>query len=781
MLRVVWMRPRVALGLTLLLLVQPGIASATDEVLTALPHTSSTEPSATAAVTSLTQAATTQPKDVSASTSVETDVLAASEVAAAASPDTLSDVVSSSMEVDISTSVATDASSSSSSPSPKHDATVIIDEESSVSSVSGELASPSPTASVSYSVTSSQATVSSSDITANFDDLGMSVVANIDNDLAASVAAAVATAALDTNKSDDKGGRCPSRLMDASLCPDDISDQCSGDEDCSGQSKCCSTGCAKVCVLPMQSACELQRENTIRRGRALGLSDNEIMAHSCDVQGDFVQIQCDEINCYCLDQHTGYEQPGTRARSIELVNCDAPARCSGYQCRMLCPYGFELDKEGCPLCECRDPCRGVQCPGGHTCSIEEASCAAEPCPPMPTCKKPRSLSNLCPLGEPLMLDDREQRPFLCGEDPGKPECPPLYKCNVAKGNDYGVCCAAVDELEKPGQCPMEGDTTQGLLGEEGMRCGASCLHDLQCPSTQKCCISSICGQHCVQPINLTACLQQRMIAELLVVTEREGKGYVPQCRKEDAMFEARQCSRNGLICWCVDPEGNKLARTLGAAHEVNCDNLALAAMGRSAGCPGEVMCGGTCEYGFKLDANGCATCDCEDPCEELTCPENTTCVMREEDSCQGDTCSATPMCITNDSDEFFVPSPPLAPSNHCPSGKSPLTELSVVRGCSSAAPCPPNYICTPPSTVDGVPACCPETHILEDTKAGQCPFIASPSEDLCNSPRCSSDQECLGDNKCCVVAGCGPSCVAPIPKQNYTIDHGLLQGPTSQC
>lgn len=54
---------------------------------------------------------------------------------------------------------------------------------------------------------------------------------------------------------------------------------------------------------------------------------------------------------------------------------------------MLCPYEFEMDEEGCPVCECRDPCRGVTCPGGTACTLEEAPCAAEPCPPLPTCKE----------------------------------------------------------------------------------------------------------------------------------------------------------------------------------------------------------------------------------------------------------------------------------------------------------------------------------------------------------------------------------------------------------
>ncbi|KAK8392409.1 hypothetical protein O3P69_014644 [Scylla paramamosain] len=586
-----------------------------------------------------------------------------------------------------------------------------------------------------------------------------------------------------------KPGRCPKRMMDASLCPEGLQDQCASDADCSGNAKCCSTGCAKVCIRPVKSVCEIKRDNTYRRARDLGLDVNTLPHIDCDNDGGFAPIQCEGDRCFCVDQRTGLEKPGTRARTLELVNCSEPRPCAAYQCRMLCPYEFELDEEGCPLCECHDPCRHVTCPGDTACTLEEEPCDLEPCPPLPSCKKPRSLSSLCAMGEPLMMGEDQQRPFLCGSNPGTPSCPPLYKCDVSPGRDYGVCCAAVDELKKPGQCPVEGGG--GVVGvggeEEEMRCGASCLHDLQCPSTQKCCISDICGQHCVQPANLTACLQQKMIAELLVVTERRGKGYVPQCREEDGLYVARQCSRNGLICWCVDPQGNKVPRSLGAAHEVNCDNETRVEARRA--CEGELLCTASCEYGYQLDASGCPTCTCDDPCEELTCPEASTCVMRTDPGCEGPQCSAVPMCLSNDSDELLHPSttttisttttttaaPSSTPPPACPNGLTPLSVGDVVAVCGPDSPCPSDHMCTPPADQNAQPACCPVVSIIEATKPGQCPFVRSASAELCGGERCASDSECGEDLKCCVVPGCGPSCVPP---QNLPLEHGLLQGPT---
>lgn len=132
---------------------------------------------------------------------------------------------------------------------------------------------------------------------------------------------------------------------------------------------------------------------------------------------------------------------------------------------------------------------------------------------------------------------------------------------------------AADRMTKPGSCPA----LDGQSNSTG--CGVPCSSDMECQGADKCCpgvegCGGEAGQQCVPPFNLSLCLQQQQIAQLLSLTEREGKGYVPQCDEDGQKFAARQCSRNGLVCWCVDPElGTKVKGSMGSAGDVVCDGL----------------------------------------------------------------------------------------------------------------------------------------------------------------------------------------------------------------
>ncbi|XP_034238725.1 uncharacterized protein LOC117643760 [Thrips palmi] len=331
--------------------------------------------------------------------------------------------------------------------------------------------------------------------------------------------------------------------------------------------------------------------------------------------------------------------------------------CSGHTCRMLCAYGFATDEKGCPLCRCYDPCSEIKCSGSLTCQLEEAaSCSRPPCLPVPTCKKGRSLDNVCPAGAPLTMPGSgvPPRPFLCGLSPGQPRCPPLFECSVQPGNDYGVCCPGAARLDKPGACPARGEALWSDPAEDA--CGPGCRGDQDCPGPLKCCDSAECGgSACTPPANLTECRQLRQLAVQLSVSEREGRGYVPQCDPVTGAFRPRQCSRNGRVCWCVDRAGNKRPNSMATSASVHCLPHALeearAATGRAIGgsppeqrCTTSGRCAQVCELGFRVGADGCPTCECDDPCAGAVCGAGEECVAERAPDCDGPLCSATPIC-----------------------------------------------------------------------------------------------------------------------------------------
>lgn len=144
------------------------------------------------------------------------------------------------------------------------------------------------------------------------------------------------------------------------------------------------------------------RQAESRRAKSLDDfgSTAKVTVLKCTPQGDFEKVQCsNEINgteCWCVDSY-GVEITGTRKTNESDVKCDIESSCPAHSCRMYCPGGFARSpRSGCPICQCRDPCEGVICPGGLQCQPQEVNCKTDPCPPIPSCKKARSLSDLCP-------------------------------------------------------------------------------------------------------------------------------------------------------------------------------------------------------------------------------------------------------------------------------------------------------------------------------------------------------------------------------------------------
>ncbi|KAK9878498.1 hypothetical protein WA026_022394, partial [Henosepilachna vigintioctopunctata] len=110
---------------------------------------------------------------------------------------------------------------------------------------------------------------------------------------------------------------------------------------------------------------------------------------TCDKEGGFLPMQCDKGECWCADNF-GTEIPRTRGNGNATEDCSRlkeTMECLDLTCRMGCEYGFVLSEEnGCPLCQCRDPCSDVKCNSDEQCQLVEVNCKDHYCPPVPACE-----------------------------------------------------------------------------------------------------------------------------------------------------------------------------------------------------------------------------------------------------------------------------------------------------------------------------------------------------------------------------------------------------------
>lgn len=62
--------------------------------------------------------------------------------------------------------------------------------------------------------------------------------------------------------------------------------------------------------------------------------------------------------------------------------------CSRSLCASVCEYGYKTGPDGCPSCECDDPCAGFPCSDNEECvRVKDAECSGEFCTGYPVCKE----------------------------------------------------------------------------------------------------------------------------------------------------------------------------------------------------------------------------------------------------------------------------------------------------------------------------------------------------------------------------------------------------------
>ncbi|KAB0795059.1 hypothetical protein PPYR_11898 [Photinus pyralis] len=94
------------------------------------------------------------------------------------------------------------------------------------------------------------------------------------------------------------------------------------------------------------------------------------------------------VTCNCYDPCKDHICPNNEVCIREELICANPPcgikrKCV---CNLKCPYGYETDCSGCQTCKCIDPCQDVVCPIAQYCAIEYTNCTKISCFPTPVCK-----------------------------------------------------------------------------------------------------------------------------------------------------------------------------------------------------------------------------------------------------------------------------------------------------------------------------------------------------------------------------------------------------------
>lgn len=213
------------------------------------------------------------------------------------------------------------------------------------------------------------------------------------------------------------------------------------------------------------------------------------------------------------------------------------------------------------------------------------------------------------------------------------------ECRIVDVSCEGEYCPPVPAClpRKPGQCPylVPPGPTDNL---DANICAYECRTDAHCEGTRRCC-SNGCGTQCVEPQLKTACqhlqsIQLHQSSELGIPARQMS---VAQCDAATGSWEQVQCSPDGH-CWCVDAQGQQLPGT-----RVKAPAVPVCQENSSYACP-KRSCPGSCESGYQVDANGCATCQCRNFCDEVSCASDEECQLISVE-CVDSPCPKMPICV----------------------------------------------------------------------------------------------------------------------------------------
>lgn len=324
-----------------------------------------------------------------------------------------------------------------------------------------------------------------------------------------------------------------------------------------------------------------------------------------------------------------YVGEGGAVKEVFVGQCEQQPTCAGYICEIFCKHGHMLDTNGCPMCQCFDPCKDVTCGSNSVCQprlVEKTpanpygyigecvECSGPACflPCQYGFVRPTSNCSLCQCFEPC-------KEFNCSANQ---HCAitPVQPTDFNLQSFQGQC---VDDIicSRP-LCDKSLHCDYGLI-KDGNGC-ESC----QCFDP---CLSVVCGEgkHCE--------------ATGIAATREYPYSYIGRCVQNEVCspimcemyckYSFKKNNKGCPICECYDPCGNVTCEdsSMSQCHPRIAERTPTQPydyIGECIQCTG-MACRIACDYGTVMVTNTCPLCECFDPCKEANCSSSQKCVVKE--------------------------------------------------------------------------------------------------------------------------------------------------------
>uniref|UniRef100_A0AC34RIU7 Uncharacterized protein n=1 Tax=Panagrolaimus sp. JU765 TaxID=591449 RepID=A0AC34RIU7_9BILA len=398
----------------------------------------------------------------------------------------------------------------------------------------------------------------------------------------------------------EKIGHCPNK---AALRDNRCEVQCNRDADCHGVTKCCDSNCGRICAAPERATTCVHLLSAVERLPQKRLA-NDFIPLCSPLDGSFLPIQCDSTHCWCVHITDGKEMYGTKVSTDKK----AELHCEGLLNPCLNGLPMTLPTGVTALCT-----QTSQCGNEFWCHQIGYNGLGYCCPLPESASRPGSCEARVP---------RHQK-NCAAECRSDVDCPSTSKCCF---DGCGLSCMNVQFAPNPFQHRPESklgivridslkhnkEILSPLLAEcpdlpkngGTQSCNTECKTDSDCRGLRRCCAVG-CSRICVYPQKTTGCLHEAISHELYSIR------HAPRCTPA-GNYDEVQCDDER--CFCVDQlSGVEIPNTwVPTGNQPNCKAI------RSTGCPA-LNCPSSCRFGHRVDANGCSTCECKNPCAEVHC------------------------------------------------------------------------------------------------------------------------------------------------------------------